>query len=218
MPTFGRYGRWPRRFGGAASVQEQHQEALLKANEDFLDPADDKQFFQETYAEARVLSIMWSANRRLENQSVPERMLENLPVWEQSLTLRPTLDDTDVARRALVSARLRGLHGNTPGDVEEAVRRIWGENFISITTPDTADQITYWPGINPGPPGFEWSTNRVRICIRVNNVAVTHSQFIANLHATVDLLQGMLAAWESFVIGTGDSFICNVGIVGQTFL
>lgn len=215
--------RFPLTLGGGDDIHRIEHEALLDAlapGWDAQDPltGSDTDHNAQAWAEATAISMIWAANKRLRNQAIPERMLEQLTVWEQSLSLRPTLNDTDVARRNRVAAKLRGIANNALGDIEEAARTILGINFEALLLVAPADWINYWPGVNPGPPGFEWSSNRAVVAIRMNQNSLGTNDFLALRNELARHLDAMLPSWQRFVVGVGTSFITNVGVVGQSFV
>ena len=55
--------------------------------------------------------------------------------------------------------------------------RTTGAIFVALRVVQPANEITYWPGAYPGPPGFEWSSNRCKIGMELSNVgdAITSS-------------------------------------------
>lgn len=223
MPGFGRFGCWPFQFGGAIRPIEAEYNALREAlapNRQGYDVDDDLTDI-EVYAQASALAQIWAANRRSANQAIPARMLEELPREEEILGLRPAPTDTPLDRRASVAAKRRGLAGNTLADIEATCRAVLGANFEAVETVDADDQITYWPGINPGPPGREWSSNRCAIGVRMNTVGITDDQRDTKIAALAEKLDAMLPAWMTFEIGTGDAedgFICDIGICDLTLL
>lgn len=208
----------PLTLGGDESVEEIELEALLDAYAPGWDRADTTANYAECLAYAQLLATCWAANRRLSNQAVPERMLDVLDDWEAILKTRPSPSDTPTERRARVSAALRGLAGNTIGDINDTCSTLMGANFEEILAPDPADNITYWPGVNPGPPGFEWTSTRLALAVRVNRDGIDDAAFFDKVNALGRALDIMLPAWMTFRIGTDDGFVCDVGIVDLTFL
>lgn len=221
---FGLYGTFPFDLGGGdddapdGSVLEAEHIALLDALAPGWDTRQDWELYWEAYSDAVAVTIIWACNRRLRAWLNPDQMLESLPVWEQSTGLRPSASDSDTERRRRVAGKLRGLVNNALGDIEESVINVLGSLFAGMVLVDPTNVIAYWPGINPGPPGFEWSTNRVIIGIKVDPSGLSDAQFIVKRQALFDQLDTMTPAWMTFQIGVGDQFTVNQGIVGQTFL
>lgn len=218
MLGLGATNPFPFVMGGGDSVVEVEHEALLATLEKGFDIGSDTGLYAETYADAIAIAVIWACNQRLANQMVPERMLENLTVWEESCRLRPAIDDFDSVRRAKLAAKLRGLANNALGDIEQAMLKILGVNFVQVTQPDPANWITYWPGVNPGPPGFEWCSNRARVAVVMTPDGLDAETIAEKQGAVVSQLDGMCPAWMSFLVGVGNGFIVNIGIVGQTIL
>jgi hypothetical protein len=221
--SFGRFSPWPFQFGGAIRPIEAEYNALRDA----LAPnrqgynVDDDLIDVGIYGEAMALAQIWAANRRSANQAIPSRLLEELPREEEILGLRPDPAQTTLDRRASVAGKRRGLAGNAMPDIEATCRAVLGANFVTVETVDTADQITYWPGVNPGPPGREWSSNRCTIGIRMNTVGITDAQRDAKIASLAEKLDATLPAWMTFCIGicdADDGWICDVGICDLTLL
>jgi hypothetical protein len=210
---------FPLTLGGGESIEDIELEALLDAYAPGWDRDSETANYAECLAHAQIIATIWAANARLANQAVPERMVDVLEDWESILRLRPGPNSTEVDRRALVSAALRGLAGNTISDITETCSTLMGANFDEIVTADPADEITYWPGINPGPPGYEWSTTRLCLAVRVNRTGLNDAQYTDKTNALARALDIMLPAWMTFAIGTGDDgFLCDVDIVDLDFL
>lgn len=221
MAKFGR-NPFPRRFGGGRRTLELEHEALLDALAPGWDTSEGTALHAEAYAEALAVSMIWAVNNRLRNQEVPAKMLEVLPTWEQACRLRPSPRATVQARRRAVAAKLRGLVGNTLADIEASCIALLGSSFVAITTIGEGNATTYWPGINPGPPGFEWSSNRSTITVHMKKDRLTEVQFRELRAQVISMLDGLVPDWMTFRVGvgvgTGSSFIVNRGIVGQTII
>lgn len=210
--------RFPLELGAGDDTHEQVHNAILAALEPAYDVSYGTALWSETYGDASIIEVMWACNRRVANQFWPSRMLENLTVWETATGLRPVLGTTDNERRAALSAKLRGLDGNTVGDISEIITTILGDNFEAIHAVDSTEEITYWPGVNPGPPGFEWSTNKARLCVQYNEDGLAPSTLERKLETLVAQLNSVLPSWQTFCVGTDSAFLVGVGLVGKTLL
>lgn len=223
MAGLGKFNPWPLQFGGATRPIETEYNALREAlapNRQGYD-VDDDLMDVEVYAQAMALAQIWAANRRSANQAIPARMLEELPREEEILGLKPAPTDTMLDRRASVEGKRRGLAGNAMPDIEAACQAVLGANFVAVHGVEPEDEITYWPGVNPGPPGREWSSNRCSIGVRMNTVGLTDAQRDQKIATATEKLDAMLPAWMTFVVGTGnadDGWICDVGICDLTLL
>jgi hypothetical protein len=214
----GRTTPFPFSLGGGDSTVEQEQQAILGALEPGFDISEESGLYWEAYAEAVIVGIIWNSSIRLSNQMIPLKMLENLPTWEESCTLRPYESQTDIDRRKRLNAKLRGLIGNAIGDLADASANVLGTYFVELRQVTAANQITYWPGVNPGPPGYEWSSNRAVVAIEVDNSTLNNNALNDLIDATIIQLDAMAPAWMDFRIGIGTSFIVNQGIVGQNLV
>ncbi|MGK3981296.1 hypothetical protein WMF38_57395 [Sorangium sp. So ce118] len=200
MSGFGRFNCWPFQFGGATRPIETEYNALREA----LAPnrqgynVDDDLIDAENYAHAMALSQIWAANKRSANQAIPSRMLEELPREEEILRLKPAPTDTDLDRRSSVAAKRRGLAGNAMPDIEATCRAVLGANYVEVHRVEPEEQTTYWPGVNPGPPGFEWSSNRCTILVEMTRVGMTDQQYYAAVARLEEKLDSMLPAWMTF--------------------
>jgi hypothetical protein len=208
--------KFPRRFGARDDTLDIEHQALLEALRPGFDVSEGTELWDETRVEALALAIIWSVNRRVGNQNNPLKMLENLPKWESACTLRPAVGDTDRARRERLAAKLRGLSGNALQDIAEAAEQALGVHFDAFLEVDPADWITYWPGLNPGPPGYEWASNRATVGIRMTTQGLTDSELVIKRNWLIKIIGDMVPAWMTFVVGVGDEFVCSVGLVGQT--
>ncbi len=216
---FGVYGTFPFTFGDTTDdAFEVEHKALLDALSPALDPTEDTAHEIETYAEALGLAMIWDANERLANQAIPEKMLEALTDWEQVLKLNPSVDDSDQERRARVAAKLRGLINNALPDIEATAKKALGVNFGAVVLVDPANHYVYSPANVPGPPGFEWSSSRAVVGIRMTQSGLNAAQFSAKRAATIQALTSMLPSWMAESVGVGSEFVINEGVFGVTLL
>jgi len=217
--SFGKWGGFPFKFGGTQQKPSKvEHRALLAAMEPALDPTDGTVHAIETFAEARTLGMIWGAGKRLANQAIPARMLEALPDQEQILKIIPTPGTTDNERRDAVAAKQRGLAGNTMVDIEAALRKLLGRNFEEILYTPREDVVAYWPGGIPGPPGYEWTSSKAHIGIRVNLNGLSPGEGQKLGAKLFGLLDTMIPAWMSYSIGVGSEFVLSKGMLGITFL
>jgi len=223
---FGIYGGFPFRLGGGPSKLEAEHMSMLDALAPAWDVGEDEPTWLEAYAHAKVLTTMWMCNERLKNQALPLKMMENLPTWEEATSLRPTAEDFPQERRRRLAAKLRGYVGNTLSDLEDVCEQIFGDNFVELRFCDAANVIAYWPGgtaissgmAAPGPPGQEWSTNRVRMAVVVTKTGLSANTYMAKAGNLFNTLDALAPSWMTFVIGVGSQFVVNVGTVGQTII
>jgi len=217
VSAFGR-NAFPRRFGGGQREHHQEHIAMLDALAKGWDVSEETATYAETYAHAVGISFIWILNRRLANQSIPERMTDMLAEWETVCRLKPTGTDSVLARRRRVAAKLRGLAGNTLADITDACEKLLGASFAGLVGIAPTSVISYSPGINPGPPGLEWSSNRCVLVVRMTKNLLSEERFRELRALLIQMLDAMLPAWMTFRIGVGDSFIVNEGVIGATFL
>lgn len=225
MPGFGRTNPFPRKFGGGTRPCTYERRALSRAfQKDGFDVSEGTVRAAEAYAYAGAIGNIWAVNERLRGNDIPERMLEMLPTYEVILRTRPASEDVDNERRAAVAAKLRGISGQaTSEDIEGVCRALLGPAFEGLRRVEESLEFSYWPGMNPGPPGFEWTSNRATIGIAVRQDARSDGAWQRVIASLRDILNTLLPSWEVYEIGTDDGgFVLGdgpgCGIVGVTFL
>lgn len=225
MAGFGSENPFPRRFGGGIRPRTYERRALERAfKKDGFDVSEGSVKAAEAYAFSSAIACIWAVNERLRGNDIPERMLETLPTYEEILRTRPASEDTDNARRSAVAAKLRGISGQvTSEDIEGVCRALLDSAFEGLIKVDPSNEFSYWPGMNPGPPGFEWTSNRCVIGIAVRQDARSDAAWARVMSQLRNILQTLLPGWEVFEIGTDDGGFTvgdgpDAGIVGVTFL
>ncbi len=194
-------------------------EAMLDALLPGYDVAENSPVYAETYAHALALTMIWRLNGRLRNQMVPLKMLETLTTWEKACRLRPTPTDAVQERRRRVAAKFRGIIGNTLGDIYDTMATLLGSRFLGLAAPTLADEVTYWPGVNPGPPGYEWTSNRAIVAVRLQRSGLADGAWTVLLSRAADMLDAMIPAWMGYQLGTDEGgWVVEVGIVDVTLL
>jgi hypothetical protein len=227
VSTFGRWSGFPFEFSGDDPPDEQEHTALKLA----LSPdrkgfnTDDDLIDIECEAHAAALRIIWDVNTRTANQAIPARMLEEVVRWEEILKLRPSPEDSDNDRRNAIEAKLRGLTGNAIADIERVARAIFKQYFVAVNVVDPLEVYAWMPGVDPGPPGFEWSSNRMTIGISVRRGTMDDDVFRRRVSTLDDAIAAMLPVWMTYTVGaaptdeSGSSgFICDVSICDETLL
>ncbi len=218
MNPFGRRP-FPRRFGGGINNLIVEHTALLDQLKLGYDVSEDTAVYAEAYAHAIAIVGMWRVNGRLRNFLVPSKMMESLPVWEESCHIRPEPGDTPQQRRRVLGAHFLGFHGNLLVDLENVCTAAGGANFIRIGGVDSADVVDYWPGINPGPPGFEWMSTRLTYVFVVSRTGMEPRNFYALVRFINKEMTGLLPAEMVFQVGTDEGgFIVDVGILDFTLI
>lgn len=193
--------------------------AMLDALAPGYDVSESSPIYAETYAHALAVSTVWALNKRLAGSMVPARMLETLTTWEEACRLRPRRTDSVQARRRAVAARFLGLALNTISVIYDTCATIAGSAFLGLAQVDEPDAIWYAPGINPGPPGFEWTSNRATIAVRLERTGTPDAVFFDLVQRIQDALTALVPAWMTFRIGTDEGgFIVDIGIVDLTLL
>lgn len=219
MSGWGATNPFPRRFGGGRRARAIERDAFAEAfQKEGLNP-EDPSVGAEVYGLANAVGTIWAVNKRMQGGEIPERMLETLTTYETILNLRPHRKDPDVIRRQAVAGKLRGLAGSSFSDIESAVRALLGTQFDGLVTVDPTDEITYWPGMNPGPPGYEWFSNRCVLGVRIKREGIDAAGFTRLFGQCQRLLQDYLPAWMVYAIGVGDDgFTVDVDTVDIDFL
>ncbi len=210
----------PAKIGGGESVVEIERGTILDGieKEIGLSPDNTTESYAETAGEAALVAMLWAVSARLRAQAIPETMLEQLPVWEESTGLRPVVSDLDTERRARLAGKMRGQINNALIDIEQVCEKSLGLNYERIVLVDPDDVISYWPAINPGPPGYEWSSNYAHIGVVMNLNGLTNALAADKRDRLYLDLERLLPSWMTFSIGVGDEFVVGQGLVGQYFL
>lgn len=217
MPGFGT--PFARPFGAGPSVWQLELAALLDAYAPGWDRSETSQSTAEVHALALGVAIVWAVNRRLEGQRIPARMLETLPRWERACNLRPAPTDTAQARRAAVAARFLGYAGNAPSDIYNVCTKLAGAAFLGLVTVTDSAAITYCPGINPGPPGFEWTSTRATVAVQLQRTGLPDAAYFDLVRKLRNELAILCPAWMTFQVGSAEGgFVPGVGIPGVTLL
>ena len=214
---FGRYNPFPLRFGGGNAPIAIEHEALLEHLRPAYDISDDQEIAAETYAHATGLSLTWACNKRLANQGNPLKMIDQLAEWEQMCSLRPSENDYDITRRRVLAAKLRGYSRNALLDIEATARTLLGNQFVAMHVVDPLDEINFWP-LDPGPPGYEWSSNRAHVQIEVRRGPLSDREFYRLMDQLDQQLSDMLPSWMTYNWHTGSGFIVGESILGEAAL
>lgn len=221
MAAWGRRNPWPKRWGGGLRPRTLEARALsLTFQRRGHDVSEGSTKAGEAYAFGNAIANTWAISERNRGADIPRRMLETLPTYEEILRTRPGPNDSENARRTVVAAKMRGQAGQATGDdIEDVCRTLLGPSFEGIASVDPTEEYSYWPGMNPGPPGFEWCSNRCSIAILVRLRTQSDAEWRQLIAQLNDLMESLLPGWETFVIGTEDGgFVVNQGIVGRTLL
>jgi hypothetical protein len=204
-------------LGGGPDDIQVAQAALLEVLRPYLEPTDPAQIAQ-TNGEALAIAITWAVNRRLAGQLDPNRMIETLPQWEQACGLRPAPTDTDTDRRNALAAQFLGFIGNTISDLYGICVAIAGPTFLGFYLP-TSSAPTYTPGLLPGPPGWETTSCRATIGVRLQPVGSADAEFLDTIRTLTRQLGLACPAWMGFVVGSDEGgFVMGVGTMGQTLI
>ena len=216
---FGGHGAFARTFGGGPSEFELEHAVLLDALADGYDKSYGTASWAELYAMAQGTAIIWAINHRLTNQAIPERMMESIVDWETICKIRPVPDDSLQTRRARIAAALLGVASNTMTGMQDACEALLGSMFVELRSVAPENEIAYWPGVYPGPPGYEWSSNRCVVAVVVQQGAQSDVEFKLAIDRCFQMLDAMAAGWLTFQVGIGlGGFVCGQGIVGLTLL
>lgn len=202
-------------MGEPVCWEEQCRQALLESYAPVFDCADGELAEIEASAEASVVAMVWAASDRLAKQGQALRMIEALPVWEEACGMRPSPGDSATERRQALAAKFRGYTGDTAADIRNACASVMGGAFVALHYVPANEQHAYWPGINPGPPGFEWMTNRNRIFAQVTKAGQSDEAFrrrVNKMSGVVDSILAVDCVFDWFVSdtdGTEDGFFLD---------
>jgi len=206
----------PLRLGARDDTLDIEHGALLDALRRYFDTSEGTELWDETRAEARAIEMIWRIGWRVGKQNFPLKMLENLPKWEEACRLKPAIGTPDVERRAALAGKLRGLGGNDVASMIASAALVAGKNFTSGNLIDPSDVVSYWPGINPGPPGYEFSSSFATLGIQLNKNGLSEAEFLALRNKVIENIDDLRPSWMTYVIGTDDTFLFGIGIVNQS--
>lgn len=205
----------PLEVGEPVCFEEQCRQALLEQYAPVLDVTDGEIAEIEASAEAAIVAMGWAACERLSHQGQALRMIEALPIWEDACGMRPGPRDSATERRQALAAKFRGYQGNRASDIRSACAAAMGNAFVALHYAPEDETYAYWPGINPGPPGHEWMTNRNLILAQVTKAGLGDSEFRRRVNKMVGVVDEILAGdcvFDWFVTdtdGTEDGFFLD---------
>lgn len=194
MPTFGAFGAWPLKFGSRPNRVKVLYDALNQARGTAYDTSDDSNVTAETYAEAVMLDVAWSINKRLAYQWDPVRMTDLVPRWEAIFDLHPSVTDSDPARRGALQAKFLALTGRP--SLEDVVSAMLGDSFVDIEYTPLAQAYQRWPD-----NGFQndWISHTAHILIRVQyGPTQTDAEFLRLMAKMNEELRNLLPAFITF--------------------
>lgn len=208
MP-FGGRNPFPFRLGGGKSRQQAIYESLNMGLGTAFDTSDASTVTAETSADARAIAAIWSANKRHQNQFDPRRMTDMLPRWEAIFAVRPSVTDSDNARRAILTLKFQALGGPLYATIEEICAAFLGNILIGVEYIDLTHVNANWPGGTPPQPTM-WNSNIDHILVRVvrpgQEVGITRQQYFEKLREMMSFMRDYLAAhctldWGCFNVG-----------------
>ncbi len=204
-------------LGGGPDDIDVAQNALLEALRPYLTPTDPAQIAL-TNVEALMIAITWAVNRRLSGMLDPNRMISTLATWEQACGLRPSPTATDTDRRNALAAQFLGLVGNTIANLYALCAAIAGPSFLGFYLPSSSAP-TYQPGLNPGPPGWENTSCRAVIGVRLAPVATSDAAFLTVVRQLNGSLGLACPTWMGFVVGTDEGHaVVDVAVADRTLV
>jgi hypothetical protein len=183
----------PLEVGEPICWEEQLRVTLSDAYSPVFDVTDGTIAAIELEAEAACVAMIWAASDRLANQSQALRMIEALPIWEQACGVNPGPRESARERRNALAAKFRGYSGNTESDIRGVCSAAMGSNFVALHHVPEAEVYAYWPGMNPGPPGFEWMTNRCLVLSQVTKSGLSDDEFLRRVRKMTDTVDTILA-------------------------
>lgn len=222
--SFGRFGQWPFRLGGGKGPRELVHDSLLEQYSKVLDVSGDQLTDSEVYAEAALLSLVWVAGKRASLQGLPLATVDWIEAFEAILKITPLPNDTEPERRNAISARFVSLLGNSELDIREACSRLLGLSLNDVKYLTDAQATTYLPGLNPGPPGLEWFSQRAIVFVLVNKNGLTSLQYSLKIAKLENMLENLLPAWMSFSVarqdhvGVGTGFFLDLSLLDEVGL
>jgi hypothetical protein len=179
----------PLEIGDPKCWEADIEAALLEAYAPVFDVSGETIVAIEAGADAAAVATIWAASERLANQGQALKMIEALPIWEEACGLRPAPDESERERREALAAKRRGYAGNAAPDIRDICDAAMGGAFVAIHHVPDDQAVSYWPGINPGPPGFEWMSTSGLVFAEVTTTGLGQAEFArrtARMSSTVD--------------------------------
>jgi hypothetical protein len=214
----------PIEVGDPKCWEEQIREAILEELSPVFDVSDGTRVACEVAAEASAVAMIWAAGERLSNQSQALRMIEALPDWEIATGLQVGPRDSARERRDALAAKFRGYSGNTEADIRGICAAAMGSAFVALHHVDDEDATAYWPGINPGPPGYEWTSNHSLTLAQVSRSGLGDEEFRRRTNKMTRTVDEVLAAecrfdwfrWDTD--GVDEGFFLDVSALDEVGL
>jgi hypothetical protein len=201
-------------LGGPGEFEDELA-ALLDAYAPGWDAGTETQSTAEARVLALAVAIVWAVNRRTSGRMVPGRMLETLTTWEEACSLRPLPGATLAARRAAVAARFLGFAGNTVAQLYDVCAVMVGVAFLGLAA--AVSPTHYEPGINPGPPGAEWSSARAALAVQLRRAGLPDAVFLDLVRRLRLELHALCPVWMTVTIGTSEGApLAGVAVAGLT--
>lgn len=213
--------QFPWRFGGHDNTQDIELQTMLDALSPGWDVSEGTEAHAEISVDALAVTMIWTVNRRIGKQRFPLSMMDDLEAWEEATRMRVTPSQSLKERRRRLAARLRGIANNAFQDIDGAARTALGHNFVATVGTADGEETSYMPGINPGPPGYEFSNTTAHICIHTNQDGISDQEWRDKRDSLIETLGNIVPVWLQYTIGVGDgtgSFIADIGIADITIL
>lgn len=173
---------------------------------------------------ARKEAAVQRAAERLVANALPSTSDDALGSWASVLKVRaaPTDGRHDIRQRA--AARFLASKGPTRTNEDDSFAGILGDAFVKVWRTTGADLATpptqtYWPGVNPGPTGYDlgggtWLSERAHVVVEVTQPpSMTNSDFLHLVN--VEFFRHadeLLPAWATFnwAFGVSDGFLLDI--------
>lgn len=206
MAGFGCYNPYPRKLGGGKRPIQVVHEGLLEASDRAgLDVSEGSVEWCESLAQSAIIANGYAAAERAHYYLIPRKMTESLPMWERALGIQPPTGSPSYARRREVESRFRALTNNAEPDIRDVCSRSTGRCYVGVSYVPLGQELTYLPGVNPGPPGLEWSSSQCTVFVTLTNDGVTQEEYVRRESALAQLLDDFLPGWMAFSIDRVDT-------------
>src|SRR5690606_35213996 len=97
-----------------------------------------------------------------------------------------------------------------------------GSAFVAFVGAPLDSIVSYWPGINPGPPGIEFSSSRCMFAVHLRPDRLTVDEFRRTASAVASVVDAIKPSWMQIEVGvgtgSGTAFIPGKATVGLTFI
>jgi hypothetical protein len=175
----------------------------------------------QNLAKARLIGFGFRMGEQLAANAFPASADDGLDYWVKVLAVPRRPDDQKWQLRQRCAAHYRATTSVNLSVIQGALQELLGDAYVDASfetgsSMSSPPAITYWPGINPGPVGYDlgggtWLSERCHLWVQVqrpSNMSLANYYNLINVQG-FQLLDRMLPAYCTFTISEGDGFILD---------